>query len=190
MEQPKVVVRGYVGIFQEWAFVHKASNFGLRMMEGFNLWNMKPLVSENDLMAIEKAAECWIRDYCRLHVQRLNGLLRSTIMVLGERTLTQNELTYNATFNMRQTESIIIEELRLLLRYLWRQTDFPLHEYRSEISSCQRDHDTLVNTCFVPRLLFKVLMEEPKTAISQTIVESYTKHRFFKKSNGGLSVTI
>ena len=187
VNDPKECASQYVGILQSLVRA-LPTDIEQAVMAEFHLWYDSPGDHETHLTAILFAADIWMTQYARSNVQNLDGNFRSSIMMLGERSLMRDgEMSYNSTFNMRGSVSRLMTELRPILRYVWRQNQFSFDDFRQELLQSPNT-DRLVRTYFVPRLLHRVLTEVPENVVSRSLISRYCQARMFKKRGEGVVI--
>ena len=118
-------------------------------------------------------------------------------MVLGDKgaAMEENDITYNATFSMRKSVDPLVEEMKKMLCFLWRQKDYlDISELKQEVNNIMKTnkpHKALSRLALVPRIITKALLQpKPKAHVDQTAaLVVYSKVRMFKK-NGSDAVTL
>lgn len=169
-----------------------------------SLLSIKGLDEENndsDLLFFLKCMEIWLKNYCREHVNVLDGNVRFHLQSYFDESILVNS-GYNLNFNMRENEDTILNELLLIVELSWKlhdanKCDESISEvisgFKNDIRKIKRNNggvftenavEQMIETLLIQRYLHSILIEKRENAYSLLIGHRIITTRLFKIKKG------
>ena len=112
--------------------IHENSPVIERILESLNLVNDNDCNQSSNDSTLNFFLDCckkWIKDYCREHVNMLDGRSRFRLQSYFDETILVNS-GYNLNFNMREKEDVIIKETLIIVELSWKLHEKGLYNKR------------------------------------------------------------
>ena len=111
--------------------------------------------------------EKWIKNYCREHVNVLDGKSRFKLSSYFDETILVNA-GYNQNFNMREREDVILKETLLIVAISWKlhekglcneNLSHTLSKLKEDVSKMEKYYDGAVNDSTMQHMIKKMLIQ-------------------------------
>ena len=158
--------------------------------------------NDSDLVFFLKCIKVWLKNYCREHVNVLDGMVRFHLQSFFDETILLNS-GYNLNFNMRENETTILNELLLIVELSWKLHDNgkcntsiseTMSRLKNEIRRVKSNHngnfseivvEDMIETLLIQKYLHSILIEKKVNAYSLLIGHRIAMTRLFKLKKGG-----